>query len=177
MKKLAKVAVVLFVLLAGFLVFVATRPDHFSLARSTDINAAPDKIYPLIADFHGWLKWSPWDKLDPKMTRTYEGEPGTVGHSYAWQGNKDVGRGRMTMTELKPGELVRLKLEFIEPFPQTNETRFSFVTNGGKTQVFWTMEGDSHGLLEKTMTLFMDRMVGPSFEEGLAAMKRAAEIP
>ena len=168
------VGAVLFVL-AALVVFVATRPDHFSVVRSTEMAAPPEKIYALVADFHEWQKWSPWDKLDPGMKRTYEGDAGTLNHTYAWQGNKDVGKGKMAMMALEPGRLVRIKLDFLEPFPVTNDTRFTFVANSGKTNVFWTMEGENKTLMHKAFGLFMDSMVGPDFEQGLAAMKLAAE--
>ena len=162
-------------ILAGLLGFVATRPSHFMMARSVEIAAPPEKIYALVADFHEWPKWSPWDKKDPAMKKTYSGAATGVGQVYAWEGNRDVGKGRMTLLALEPGKLVRVKLEFLDPGPFTNDTHFAFIASGDKTNVFWTLEGESDGLLQKAMSLLMDRMVGPDFEAGLARMKSAAE--
>ncbi len=170
-----KVLAVFALVIAGLVTFVATRPTHFTLSRSTEIAAPPEKIYALVADFHEWPKWSPWEKKDLAMKKTYSGAATGVGQIYEWADNKDVGKGRMTMQALEPGKLVRLKLEFLDPGPFTNDTRFAFVVSGDKTNVFWTMEGESDGLAQKAMSLMMDSLVGPDFEAGLAAMKVAAE--
>lgn len=175
MKTWQKVLAGVAVLILGFIGFVASRPTHFTLSRSQEISAPAAKIFPLVADFHGWQAWSPWDKMDPGMKRTYAGTAMTVGQVYEWQGNDKVGKGRMTVVELQEAKLVRIKLEFIEPFPTTNDTRFTFTANGDKTTVSWIMEGENDTLFRKAFGLMMESMVGPDFESGLAAMKAAAE--
>ena len=97
MLKIIAIAVV--VLVAAVLVFAATRPDTFRVERTATIKAPPEKIFPLITDLHRWDSWSPWEKMDPAMKRTYSGAASGKGAVYAWEGNSKVGEGRMEITE------------------------------------------------------------------------------
>ena len=177
MKLWQKILVGIGVLVLAFLGVAMTQPDTFKVERSTEIAAPAEKSYALVADFHEWAKWSPWEKLDASMKKTFSGAPTGVGQVYEWEGNKDVGKGRMTLTAADPGKLVGIKLEFLEPFAANNALRFEFAAAGDRTTVHWIMEGESKGLLIKAMHLVMpmDSMVGGDFERGLAAMKTAAE--
>ena len=158
-----------------FAVVVASRPDTFELKRSLVINAPPDVVFAQVNDFHAWSNWSPWDKLDTDLKRTYGDVPAGVGASYHWVGEK-TGEGNMKITDSKPGEHVALDLDFIKPFAASNRTEFDFVKAGEGTTVTWTMSG-KNDFMSKVMGLFksMDEMVGPDFEKGLANMKSAAE--
>lgn len=172
---LKKILAAAAVLILGFVGFVATRPAGFAIERKTTIAAPPAAIYPFLTDFREWKKWSPWEALDPNMTRTHEGAPSGTGAVYSWKGKDDVGEGRMTITEAKPAELVVIKLEFLKPFAATNTTTFK-LTAGPQTEVVWKMEG-TNGFLSKAFGVFanMDKMVGDDFEKGLSALKAVAE--
>ncbi len=173
-----KIALALVVAAFALAAVVATRPSDFRIERSTTINAPADIAYGLVSDFHGWADWSPWEALDPAMKKTFTGQAGEKGSSYEWQGNKDVGEGRMTIVETKPSSLVEIKLEFIKPFAATSQTTLTFEPAGDKTRVTWAMVGQNN-FVAKAMTLFMnmDKMVGADFEKGLAKLgeKSAAE--
>lgn len=171
-----KVALVLGIVVAALLVVIATRPDEFKVERSVTVAAPPIVAFSQVNDFHGWASWSPWDKLDPNMKRVYEGSPSGQGAVYSWTGNDQVGAGRMTITDSKPGERVVIKLEFLKPFEATNTTTFNFAPQGEGTKVSWTMEGKNN-FLTKAFTLVndMDKMVGNDFEKGLAQMKVVTE--
>lgn len=173
---LKKLLLAVGMVLAAFAVFIATRPASYRVSRSKAIAAPPLSVYPLVADFHQWEKWSPWAKLDPAMKTTYAGPAAAVGSSYAWSGNDKVGEGRMTIVEAKPGERLRLRLEFLKPFASTNSTEFSFAPKGGGTETSWTMEGHND-FLGKAFSVFMDmdKMIGNDFEKGLAQLKAVAE--
>jgi uncharacterized protein YndB with AHSA1/START domain len=164
------------VVIAAFLAFVATRPDHYEVARELLIPAPAAVTYAQVADFHQWKAWSPWEKLDPQMKTTHEGTPGTVGSSYAWTGNKDVGTGKMTLLEAKPGELVRIQLAFIEPFASTADNTMTFRPEGAGTRVRWSMAGKNN-FVGKAMCVFMDmdKMIGKDFEKGLAQLSAVAQ--
>jgi Polyketide cyclase / dehydrase and lipid transport len=170
-----KIGLGLLALIAVVLLFAATRPNSFSVERRIVIQAPPEKIQPLIADFHRWADWSPWEKIDPAMKRTFGGAPAGVGATYAWQGNKDVGSGRMEVKGAAPDK-VSIQLDFIEPFEGHNMTDFVLTPQGGGTEVRWVMSGPST-FVTKLMGVFvsMDSMVGKDFEKGLAQMKAAAE--
>src|SRR5215475_8994740 len=109
-----KILLVIVVLIAGVLVYAATTPDTMHVERSASIDASPDKVLPLINDFHQWTGWSPWEKLDPQMKRTYSGAASGPGAVYEWSGNSDVGSGRMEITSVS-ADKVAINLDFNEP--------------------------------------------------------------
>jgi hypothetical protein len=161
---------------AIFCVVVAMQPAHFRVERSATMNAPPPVVFNQVNDFHKWDTWSPWAKLDPNMKTNFEGAPAGNGAVYSWTGNSDVGEGRMTITDSKPAELIKIKLDFIKPFAASSDTVFSFKPQGNQTAVTWTMDGDNN-FIGKAFCLFMnmDKMVGGDFEKGLAQMKTTAE--
>ncbi len=172
-----KVLIGLVVVVLAFVGFVYLQPTKYAVERSGVVPATPDVAYGLVADFHKWDGWSPWAKLDPNQKTEHSGAAAGVGAVYFWSGNDKVGEGRMTITEAKPGELVRIKLEFIKPWASTNDTSFAFAKEGEGTRVTWRMEGNNEAFMERVMSVFMnmDKMIGPDFEKGLASMKTVAE--
>lgn len=173
---LKKILIGIAVIIIVFLVVVAMQPADFRITRSTTIAAPADAVFALVNDLHQWDAWSPWAKLDPAMKQTHEGAPAGVGAIYSWAGNKDVGEGRMTITESRANQLVGIKLEFLKPFAAVNTTEFTFTPEGNQTAVTWSMTGTNH-FMAKAFGLFMnmDKMVGGDFEKGLAQMKPVAE--
>jgi hypothetical protein len=176
-KILIAIAVIVVVVVVVLVPVIAMQPATFMVSRTTSIAAPPAEVFALVNDFHKWDIWSPWAKLDPAMKSTFEGPTSGTGAINAWVGNDKVGEGRQTILESKPGELVRVKLEFIKPFAQVAEVEIAFSGAGNGTNVIWTMKGDNN-FMSKAMCLFlggMDKMVGPDFEKGLAQLKTAAE--
>lgn len=157
-------------------VFVATRPDRFHIERSATMQAPTEAIFPHIDDFKQWGAWSPWEKVDPQMQRSYDGPPRGVGARYAWQGNKDIGKGRMEITEATAPRKVVIALEFIEPFAASNVATFTLTPDGAGTRVTWAMDG-ANALITKLMSLVMnmDTMIGGEFEKGLASLTAIVE--
>lgn len=176
-KMLMGLAVSVGLLIAVFMAVVAFQPSEFSVTRSAVIGAPPPKVFPFVNDFSKWGAWSPWENMDPDMKRSYEGPKAGVGAIYAWEGNDKVGVGKMTITESKAPEVVRIKLEFFKPMEGLSPTEFLFQPEGKGTKVTWTMTG-TNNFIGKAFCLFMDmdKMVGGDFEKGLAAMKAAAEV-
>ncbi|NJO12566.1 MAG: SRPBCC family protein [Gammaproteobacteria bacterium] len=173
---LKKIALIVAVLLIGLLAFAATKPDSFRVERSATIQAPPEQVYAYLDDFHRWGAWSPWEKLDPQMTRTHSGAASGQGAVYEWSGNSEVGRGRMEITEASPPGKLFIKLEFREPFEAHNTTEFTLVPEGGATKLNWAMYGPNN-YVSKLMQVFMDmdQMIGKDFEAGLANLKSLAE--
>jgi uncharacterized protein YndB with AHSA1/START domain len=166
------------VVVVVFLVVVALQPADFRITRSATIAAPPAVVFEQFNDFHNWNAWSPWAKMDPNAKNTFEGSPAGIGSSFAWAGNNEVGEGRMTITESRPNELIRLKLEFLKPFTATNVTEFTFKPDGDRTAVTWSMSG-KNGFMGKAFSLIMncDKMVGGQFEQGFANLKALVEKP
>ena len=164
------------VVIAAFAAIVALQPSDFRIERSATMAAPPPAVFAQVNDFQKWQSWSPWEKLDPALRRSYEGPAAGAGAQYAWIGNKDVGEGRMTILESRPGELVRIKLEFFKPFAATNTAEFSFKPQAGGTAVTWSMAGQNNFIARAVcMFMNMDRMVGGQFEQGLAQVKAIVE--
>lgn len=170
------IVLVLLVALVGLLVAAAFRPDSFRIERRIRIGAAPEKIFPLIDDFHRWTAWSPWENKDPALRRDYSGAASGKGAVYAWEGNSQVGTGRMQIVESTPPSQLRIQLDFLKPFPARNMAEFSLQAAGDETDVVWAMYGPQP-YLARLMGLFfsMDQLVGRDFEQGLANLKAAAE--
>ena len=174
---LVKMLVTLGVIVIGFVVVVALRPSEYRVARTATIAAPPAAVFARVNDFHQWGAWNPWGKLDPAMKQGYEGAPAGAGAKYWWAGNNEVGEGRMTLTESRPHELIRITLEFLKPFAATSTAEFTFEPNGDRTVVTWSMTGDVN-FIAKAVHLFMDmdKMIGGNFEKGLADLKSVVEV-
>ncbi len=173
---LMKILIALAVIVVVFVVVVATRPSEYRVARTVTISAPAPAVFAQVNDFHKWDAWNPWAKMDPAMKQTYEGAPAGTGAVYTWTGNRQVGEGRMTLTESRPPDLIRINLEFLKPFAATSTAEFTFSPEGQRTAVTWSMVGNLN-FVAKVIHLFvgMDRMIGANFEKGLADMKSVAE--
>jgi uncharacterized protein YndB with AHSA1/START domain len=173
---IAIVAVVLAIAIAVVLILAARKPDIFRVQRAATVKAPPEKIFPLINDFHQWGTWSPYETKDPAMKRSYSGAERGQGAVYGWEGNKNVGSGRMEILDAQAPSKILIKLDFFTPFEGHNTAEFTMLPQGDGTNVTWLMHGPSP-FIGKIMHVFinMDRMVGKDFEIGLANLKRLAE--
>jgi Polyketide cyclase / dehydrase and lipid transport len=161
----------------GSLLAVASRkPETFSVTRSAVINAPADRIFGLINDFHHWASWSPFEKLDPAMNKTFAGPASGPGASYSWTGNKKAGAGSMTISGSTPSSTVNIAMAFLKPFKSESNVQFLITPSGAAHEVTWTMSGKNQ-LASKVMSVFMsmDKLIGKDFAEGLSNLKRVAE--
>ncbi len=171
------VAAVLVVAVVAVLIYAATRPGEFRVQRSVAVKAPPQRIFALIQDLHGWAAWSPYEKKDPAMKRTFSGASAGRGAAYAWDGNRNVGQGRMEIVDVTAPSKIVIKLDFIKPFEGHNIAEFTLLPQADNTtSVTWSMYGPS-AYIAKIMGIFMnmDRMIGTDFEAGLQALKTTAE--
>ena len=173
---LIKALIALAAVVIVFVAIVAMQPSDFRVARTAVIAAPAPAVFAQVNDYRNWKAWSPYEKLDPAMKKTYEGAAAGTGAIYTWAGNSQAGEGRATITESRPSELIRIKLEFLKPFAATNTAEFTFKPEGDRTAVTWSLTG-TRNFMFKAVCLFMnmDRMVGGQFEEGLAQLKSVAE--
>lgn len=174
---MTSVLVVILVIVLAVLAFIVTRPAKFRVERSTIVSAPPGEIFSLVNDFHQWNRWSPWEKLDPNLQRSFTGASSGAGAGYGWVGNRRVGEGRMTIVQADPPSRIDIKLEFIKPFAATNTTIFTLAPVDAGTRVTWAMEGENTSFMSKAFAAFgnMDKFIGKDFEKGLANMKAEAE--
>jgi uncharacterized protein YndB with AHSA1/START domain len=176
MTTLMYIAIALAAVIAIVLIVAAMRPGTFRVQRSIDINAPAEKIFPLINDYRHWGSWSPYENLDPAMQRTFSGAPSGKGSVYEWNGDKNVGRGRMEILDVTPASKIVIKLDFFSPFEAHNTAEFTMQPKGNATNVTWAMQGPVPYMM-KIMHMFMnmDRMCGDQFQQGLTSMKAVAE--
>lgn len=177
LKKVILAAVVAVVAVVGILVaVVAMQPNEYAVSRSATIAAPPEKVFEQVNDFHRWNNWSPWAKLDPNLKQSFDGPAAGPGASYSWEGNDEVGKGRMQIVESNAPRNVKIDLEFMAPMAGKSVTDFTFKPVGNSTEVTWKMSGP-HTFVSKAFCLVMDmdKMIGPDFEKGLSQMKTLAE--
>lgn len=163
---------------AVFIRFGTVTPyaDHmaeFDIARQTVIAADPTRILALIDDFHQWIKWSPWEGLDPNLERVYSGADRGLGAKYDWKGNRKAGQGSMEITSVT-ADTIGIRLAFEKPYKATNQATFELRPNGDSTEVTWRMTGQRTGIMTMLGKL-MDKLVGKDFEKGLAKLRAEAE--
>ncbi len=165
------------VVIAGLVLLVATRPEDFCITRSATIPAPASVLFQHVNDFHRWNAWSPWAKMDPNVKNSFAGPAAGTGASLHWDGNKQVGEGIMTIMESQPGELIRIKLEFLKPFQATHAVTFTFKPAGDWTVVTWSMSGKNN-FMAKAFTMLMncDKMIGGQYEKGLANLESVVEM-
>jgi uncharacterized protein YndB with AHSA1/START domain len=173
---LKKIAVAVALLIAVGVAVVALQPSQFRVARSTAVDAPPAVVFAQVNDLHRFQGWSPWAERDPAARIRFEGPPAGTGATFRWEGNREVGKGSLTITESRPHERILMRLDFVEPFEVSNRVEFSFEPRGARTDVTWSMSGEN-GFAAKAVGLLidMDAMVGGDFEKGLAALKQQAE--
>lgn len=162
-------------IVAVAIAFIATRPAEFAIQRSRWIAAPPERIFPHLSDLRAWAGWSPWEGLDPNTQRTFGAASTGVGATYHWSGDRRVGEGEMTITEVRPSTLLGLTIRFIRPFQATNHVTFELTPENEGTTVTWTMRG-RNGFLGKLMGLIIncDRLVGGQFTLGLEKLSQVS---
>ena len=173
---IAIIAVILAIAIAAVLILAATKPDTLRVQRATSIKAPAEKIFPLINDFHQWGSWSPYETKDPAMKRTFGGAESGKGAVYAWDGNNNVGSGRMEILDSSHPSKIVIKLDFFKPFEGHNTAEFTMLPQGDATSLTWAMHGPAR-FMSKLMQVFMnmDRMIGKDFEVGLSNLKKLTE--
>ena len=170
------IAVVIAVAIAAVLILAATKPATFRIERSATINAPAERIFSVLSDFHQWTGWSPWEQKDPALKRSYSGAERGKGAIYGWEGDKNVGTGRMEILEANAPSKLRIKLDFFKPFAAHNIAEFPMLPQGNATNVHWVMQGPAN-FMSKVMQVFIsfDKMVGKDFETGLSNLKQLTE--
>jgi Polyketide cyclase / dehydrase and lipid transport len=175
---IAVIAAVLAIAIVVTLILASMKPDSFTVRRSAVMQAPAERIFPWINNFQQWTKWSPWENRDPAMKRSFGGPESGKGAVYAWDGNKNVGSGRMEILDASSPSKITIKLDFIKPFEGHNTAEFTFAPqrDTSATNVTWVMQGRS-SFMSKVMQVFMnfDTMIGRDFEAGLANLKKLAE--
>ena len=166
------IIIIVIALVVLVLIYGISQPAGFSVVREADFDATPKKVFDQINDFHNWQAWSPWEKMDPNMQRSFSGEASGVGAKYAWVGNKKVGEGNMEITDSEAARRMQLDLHFVKPFQADNVTEFTLTPQGKGTHVKWEMRGRAPFIFRVMRMFFsMDKIVGTDFENGFANLR------
>ncbi len=174
---LKKILIGLVVVIAVILIVAALQPAAFRVERSATIAATPQALFEQVNDHKKFALWNPWEKMDPTSKTVYSGADTGVGAVASWKGDT-VGEGSATITESKPGELVRQRMDWKKPMEGVSTVDFTFKAEGDKTKVTWAMYGEN-GFMGKLFSLFMscEKMCGPEFEKGLADLGKVVATP
>lgn len=159
-----------------FLIYVSTKPSAFHYERSAVINASAEKIYPYLNNFKIGGQWSPYEKMDPSMKKTYSGPEMGVGAKMDFDGNKDVGSGHLEILKVEPNSLVELRLEMLKPMHASNLIQYKLTPEGTGTRFTWSMSGEG-GFMGKLVSVLIDceKMVGDQFSQGIENLKAIVE--
>jgi len=150
----------------------ATKPDEWTIQRQATIPGAPAEVFTYMDDLHKFMEWSPWAKLDPAMKVTFDGPVSGTGANFSWTGNGKVGVGKLTITESRPNDVVRCRLDFFKPFRCTNIQEFALRPEGSETIVTWSMTGKAPFFFKLFLVFASaDSMMGKDVERGLANLK------
>jgi uncharacterized protein YndB with AHSA1/START domain len=173
---IAAVAMILAIAIAAVLILAATKPNKLRVERTATIKAPAETIFPLINDFRKWRTWSPYETKDPAMKRTYGGAESGKSATYAWDGDRNVGSGRMEILDASAPQKIVIKLDFFTPFEGHNTAEFTMLPQGDGTHVTWLMYGPAN-FMSKLIQVFinLDNMIGKDFEAGLANLKKVVE--
>jgi len=173
---LKMIGIALAVTVGVVLAVAATRPNDFRVQRSASIKAPAEKIFPHINDLHAFNTWNPFNKKDPNVKGSYSGAVSGAGAAYAFEGNSEVGRGRIEITDSRPASEVRMSLHMLAPMEGRNVVEFTLRPREDSTSVTWAIQGPMP-YISKVLSLFcdMDAMIGKEFENGLAELKTIVE--
>ncbi|APJ04339.1 SRPBCC family protein [Silvanigrella aquatica] len=171
-----KIFLLIFILITIFLSYVSMQPSNFKIVRELKINAPPETVFNYVNDLRKFTEWNPWSKIDPQAKQIFKGPISGKGASYSWEGNNDVGTGSMTIIETQPYAFIKIQLDMIKPFSDTNNVEFSFKADGNATNISWTIKGKAN-FISKLFCVFIDRdkIIGSEFEKGLQNLKKLAE--
>ncbi len=178
MKILKYLLYLILALVVVFLIMGLVGPKDFNVSRDILVEASPEVLYPHVSDLRKTHEWNAWNRMDPDMPITYEGDDGTIGSSAEWNSeNPKVGHGKQTLLQLDPNKEVENQMEFFTPFGSMKSNGFTKLepVDGG-TKVTYGFNGEN-SFFARATSLMMDRegMVGPMFEEGLVRLKLIAE--
>ncbi|MBX9848521.1 MAG: SRPBCC family protein [Rhodocyclaceae bacterium] len=178
MQTFRRITLIAFGIIALLCLYAATKPDTFRVERSIDINASAEALFPMINDLQNFTRWSPYAERDPAMKQTFSPVTSGKGAFYAWEGNKQVGSGRMEITQSLPLQQVTLQIDFFVPFEAHNTVFFTLAPVNNGTRASWAMEGPMP-FISKLMSIFFDfdGMVGNDFAAGLEKLKALVEKP
>jgi hypothetical protein len=109
---------------------------------------------------------------------TYLGTDGTVGFVSAWDSDvKEAGKGEQTITKIKEGERIDIRVVFIKPFAGVADTYMATrAVNDNATTVKWKFDSRmSYPINIVLLFINMDKMLGADMDASLNNLKSVLE--
>jgi hypothetical protein len=149
---------------------VGLLPSRYTVERSIVVAADADDIVPLVAAFPRRQAWIPWTETDPDAVYRYTGDPGAVGSTMSWTGDK-IGAATLTLDAVGPDRVVTT-LAMTAPMASTSRDSFTFTRVEGGTRVTWTNEAEHLPLgPARVFAVVADRVLGADYESGLRRLR------
>ncbi len=159
--------------LMAILGFFAKKAYH--IERSIEIDAPKSFVFDQVSQFKIIDKWSPWNELDPNMTKTFSATDGVVGATFNWSGNEDVGEGKQTIQAIRPDQ-VDMMLNISKPFKMDMPVRFVLSGDDQKTKVSWSLDPVLPFPINVwAMFTNINRAMGKDYDRGLGNLKKHCE--
>lgn len=169
---------IIVVVVGGFMAYTATIPGEYTVEREITIDAPASQVYAYVSDLETQQEWSPWSQIDSAMTKEFSESTNTVGATYNWSSeNENVGTGSLEITGLTENERVDEKLTFTAPFESESTVYITLEETEEGTKVIWGNKGEMDFMAKIFITMGggMDKLLGPTFEEGLGMLKEQVE--
>jgi hypothetical protein len=174
MKILKIIGIAVAGLIALFLIVTLFLPSSFRVERAVEINVPPEVVFGQVVNLPNWPKWDPFTEQEPAAKSTFNGEAGTIGSRWDWEG-KVIGTGSLTVEEIVPNQSIRSKMVSVAPQPWVAMDNWRFEASANGTKVTWMIDGNLGYPVERIIGLFMEGMLGPTMEKGLSNLKKHSE--
>jgi predicted small secreted protein len=175
MKVVKKILIGIAIVIAIPLIVALFVKKEYTIEREITINKPKAEVFNYVKFLKNQDHYSKWVQTDPNMKKEFKGTDGTVGFIYAWDGNKEAGKGEQEIKSIKDGELVDIEVRFERPMEGTAYTPIvTEAVNENTTKVKWGMKGRSEYPFN-FMNLFMGGMLGKDLEKSLQTLKSNLE--
>jgi effector-binding domain-containing protein len=185
MRFLKNLLLFLIVVIVALIGIAFVLPSSAHVERSITINRPASQVFAVLNSYRRFNDWSPWAAKDPNTKYSMTGPASGVGAKFSWQGDpKTVGSGSQEITESTPTSSITTALDFGDMGKARAHFALTPDAAPTATKVVWTLDTQAPLALDgeivwnvvgRYMGLFMDKMVGPDYEQGLAKLKNVVE--
>lgn len=127
---------------ALLLIVAGLAKKDYTISRDILIRENRDNVFDYVRYLKNQDNYSKWVMVDPAMAKNYRGNDGSRGFVYAWDGNKQAGKGEQEIKSVKENERIDIELRFERPFRGiANANMITIPASDHSTQVRWTMTG------------------------------------
>ena len=174
------VLVVLALIIAALLLYLATLDGSYTVKRSLEIGANQKTVFDKIRDFRSWPDWSPWLMHEPDTRLVYSDTPDQEGGWYTWNG-RTIGAGKLIHEKFIGEEKIEQRIEFKRPFKSVCKVWWDFEPQDDRTtKVHWNMAGKMPFLF-RFMARKLPQYISKDYDTGLymlrSELETGSEVP